>query len=193
MPITSVCDDLLDGSNPNCEALNKAAGINARIWLTQLSQLSGYTVNGTTKDISAFAMDTVSGAPGTLKKYIGKKFKNNASFPLTVGENVNTFNHTLAFAFYYSTSAELLVLQQLANADDLVAIVEGNDGKILVYGVELGLNASAGEGGTGTLLNDNTSYLITLSGEQLSTPRYFNTHAGATLAQNIAYLDGISE
>lgn len=189
----SVCDDLLNDHNPNCDALNKAAGINGRIWLSQLSQIAGYTVNGTTKDISAITMDTVSGAAGTLKKFIGKKFKNNASFPLTVGENVNTFNHTVAFAFYYSTSAELETLEQLANADDVVAIVEGNDGKILVYGIELGLNASAGEGGTGTLLNDNTAYLITLSGEQLSTPRYFNTHAGATLAQNITYLDNISE
>jgi hypothetical protein len=193
MALQSVCDDLLDGSNPSCSALNKAAGINARIWVTQQSQITGYSTNGTTNDISAIAMDIVSGVTGTLKKFIGKKFKNNASFPLTVGENVNTFLHTVAFAFYYSTSSELIVLQQLANADDLIAIVEGNDGKIQVYGIDLGLNASAGEGGTGTLLNDNTSYLITLSGEQLTTPRYFNTHPGATLAQNIAYLDGISE
>lgn len=193
MALSSACDDLISGHNPSCLALNKAAGMNARIWVTQLSQITGYSTDSTTKDITAISMDVVSGVTGTLKKYIGKKFKNNGSFPLTVGENVNTFNHTIAFAFYYSTSAELEVLEQLSNADDVVVIAEGNDGKILVFGIELGLNASAGEGGTGTLLNDNTSYLITLSGEQLSTPRYFNTHSGATLAQNITYLDGISE
>lgn len=191
--MASACSDLIDGHNPNCAALNKAGGVNARIWLTQKSQLSSYGQDTGTKDINSLSMATISGSVSTLKKYIGKKFKNNTSFPLAVGENVNTFNHTVAFAFYYSTSAELVVLQDLANADDVIAIVEGNDGKIMVYGIELGLNASAGEGGSGTLLNDNTSFLITLSGEQTSTPRYFNTVTGASLATNIAYLDAISE
>ncbi|GAI94906.1 unnamed protein product, partial [marine sediment metagenome] len=120
-------------------------------------------------------------------------FTNSGAFPLTVGPNVNTFNHTVALLFFYSSSNELISLQELANADDLVAIVEGNDGKIQVYGATLGMNASAGEGGTGTLLQDEGGYLITLSGEQIETPRYFNTATGASLATNIAYLDGISE
>lgn len=189
----SICGDLINGVNPNCEALNKAGGINQRVWLTQKSQITGYSQDAVTKDIKAFAMDTASAIANTLKKFIGKKFKNNTAFPLVVGENVNTWNHTLAFAYYYSTSIELETLEQLGNADDVIAIVEGNDGKLMVYGVEFGLNASAGEGGSGTLLNDNTSFLITLSGEQTETPRYFNVSTGATLAQNIAYLDGISE
>lgn len=188
----TACNDLLAGATASCSALNKAGGINQRVWLTQLSQITGYSESSTTKDITAIAMKTTSLAPYTLKRFVGKKFKNSTSFPMTVGENLNTFNHTLSFAYYYSTSIELQTLQQLANADDVVAVVEGNDGKVMVYGIELGLNASAGEGGSGLLLNDNTSYLITLSGEQTSTPRYFNVSNGATLAQNIAYLDGIS-
>lgn len=187
------CSDLIYSHNPNCAALNKAGGVNARIWLTQKSQLSSYGQDTGTNDVNSLSMATVSGSVSKLKKYIGKKFKNNTSFPLAVGENVNTFNHTVAFAFYYSTSNELVTLQELANADDVIAIVEGNDGKIMIYGIELGLNASAGEGGSGTLLNDNTSFLITLSGEQTSTPRYFNTATGASLATNIAYLDAIAE
>lgn len=193
MAENSACDDLQDSHDPNCYALNKAGGINGRVWLTQKSQLTAYGQDSVTKDINSLSLDTVSGVTATLKKYIGKKFKNSTSFPLTVGENVNTFNHTLAFLFFYSTSLELQILERLANADDVVAIIEGNDGKLMVYGIDLGLNASAGDGGSGTLLNDNTGYLITLSGEQLTTPRYFNINTGATLAQNIAYLDGISE
>lgn len=187
------CNDLLQGHNPNCEALNKVGGLNKRIWLTQLSQVTAFSEDTVTKDINGISMASISAVTQTLKKFTGKKFKNNASFPLSAGLNVNTFNHTVAFMFLYSTSAELEVLEQLANADDVVAIVEGNDGKIMVYGAELGLNASAGEGGSGTLLNDETGYLITLTGEQMNTPRYFNVSTGATLSQNIAYLDNISE
>lgn len=192
MAIESNCNDLLRGVDPACAALNKAAGVNQRVWLTQRSQITGYSQDGVTKDISAISMDTVSGVAATLKKFIGKKFKNNTAFPLVAGENVNTFNHTLAFMFFYSTSLELETLEQLANADDVIAFVQGNDDKIMVLGIALGLNASAGEGGSGTLLNDNTGYLITLTGEQLTTPRYFNVSTGASLAQNITYLDGIS-
>lgn len=188
-----LCNDLIIGMNPVCAAINKAGGISKRIWIGQKTQISGYTEDSVTKDIKAITMETDSGILGTLKKFIGKKFSSNATFPLVVGANFNTFNHTIAMMLYYSTSSELEALQQLANADDVVAIVEGNDGKILVFGIDLGLNASAGEGGTGTALQDNTGYLLTLSGEQVNTPRYFNTVTGATLATNIAYLDSISQ
>lgn len=193
MAIEGLCNDLIKGMNPACAALKKVAGVNQRVWITQKSQTTGYTADSLTKDIKALAMDTDSGVTSTMKKFIGKKFKNNASFPLVPGDNVNTFNHTVALVLFYSTSLELETLQALANANDVIVIVEGNDGKIMVYGIDLGLNASAGEGGTGTLLQDNTGYTMTLSGEQINTPRYFNVTTGATLAANIIYLDSISE
>jgi len=59
-----------------------------------------------------------------------------------------------------------------------------------VFGIDLGLNASALSGGTGTLLNDKTSTTLTLSGEQTSMPKLFLN--GGTLAASITYLDNIS-
>ena len=112
---------------------------------------------------------------------------------MTAGENVNTFNHTAMMELFYSTPTELLSIQKLCNADDLVVFMQMNDGKIIVLGLEIGLNASAAEGGTGTVLNDSTAYKVTLSGEQTIMPQYFNINGTvATLAQNIAYLDALS-
>lgn len=177
--------------NPLCEALNKVGGNNKRVYVGVKSQITGYSQSGT-GDISGISMDLNGSVPFTLYKFIGKRDKNSGSFPVTVGENVNTYNHTAVMALYYSTSTELDTLDKLVNEDDVFVIMQGNDGKLMVYGIELGLNASAGEGGSGTILNDNTAYTLTLSGEQMKSPRYFNVTTGATLVQNLAYLDSIA-
>jgi hypothetical protein len=95
-------------------------------------------------------------------------------------------------ALYYSTPSELETLNQLANADDVVVFMEGNDSKIYVLGLDKGLNATAGEGGSGILLNDSTAYMITLSGEQTKAPNMFRVNAAASLATNQAYLDALT-
>ena len=114
-------------------------------------------------------------------------------WPVTAGENVNTFNHTAVMELFYSTPTELLSIQKLVNADDLVVFMQLNDSKIIVLGLEIGLNTTAAEGGTGTVLNDSTAYKVTLSGEQTIMPQYFSINGTvATIAQNIAYLDALS-
>ena len=184
----SNCVEILQGIDPNCDALNKRGGINKRVWVGQLSQLTGYTtdVDGY---VDSVTLSVISSVQQTLKKFIGKKFKHAATFEGVIGENVNTVNQSLALSLYYSTPAEREAIEALFNADDVFAFVEGNYGGIEVYGIDLGLNASALTGGLQTLLNDNTAVILTLSGEQETLPKQFKT---GTLAQDIAYLDGIS-
>lgn len=185
------CNDLIRGLNPLCDALNKVGGANKRIYIGVKSQITGYSQLGN-GDINSISMDNNGSVPFTLYKFTSKRDKNSGSFPLTIGENVNTFNHTVVTSLHHSTSTDLDTLEKLSNEDDVFAILQGNDGKLLVFGIDLGLNASAGEGGTGTVLNDSTAYKLTLSGEQMKAPRYFNVNASATLAQNLAYLDSIA-
>ena len=184
----ATCVEILQGINPDCTALNKVGGINKRVWVGQLSQLSGYTVDGSGY-INTVTLATISSVLQTLKTFTGKKFKHSATVEGVVGENVNTFNQILALSLYYSTPAERLAIENLFNADDVFVFVEGNYGTIEVYGIDLGLNGSALTGGLGTLLNDNTAIIVTLSGEQMTLPKQFKT---GTLAQDIAYLNGIS-
>ena len=184
------CNDLISGIDPACDALNKVGGVNKRVWIGLKGNIS-YTTdsNGYVNTIS---MATSGSLPTKLYTFTGKRDKNSFSFPLTAGDNINTFNHTAMMMLYYSTPAELESLNQLANADDLVVFMEGNDGKIYILGLEKGLNASAGEGGSGTLLNDSTAYSLTLSGEQTKTPNIFRVNAAASLATNQAYLDALT-
>jgi len=187
----ATCNDLIAGLNPGCEALNKVGGVNKRVWVGLKANITTTTDNA--GYVNSVSMSTVGSLPSYLYKFIGKRDKNSATWALTAGENVNTFNHTAIMELFYSTPTELLSIQKLCNADDLVVFMQMNDGKIIVLGLEIGLNASAAEGGTGTVLNDSTAYKVTLSGEQTIMPQYFSINGTvATLAQNIAYLDALS-
>jgi len=185
------CNDLLAGLNPDCTAFNKAGGVNKRVWIGKKDNITeSYSSSGYVNSIS---MATSGSLPTYLYKFIGKRDKNNASWPLTAGENINTFNHTAVLDLFYGNPTELLAIESLANSDDNVVFMQTNDDKIIVLGLPNGLNASAGEGGTGTLLNDTTGYKLTLTGEQKVMPKYFSINGTtATLAQNIAYLDALS-
>lgn len=187
----TTCNDLIAGLNPGCEALNKVGGVNKRVWVGLKANITTTTDNA--GYVNSVSMSTVGSFLSYLYKFIGKRDKNSATWALTAGENVNTFNHTAIMELFYSTPTELLSIQKLCNADDLVVFMQMNDGKIIVLGLEIGLNASAAEGGTGTVLNDSTAYKVTLSGEQTIMPQYFSINGTvATLAQNIAYLDALS-
>lgn len=198
------CTNLTRGLDPSCEALKKLGGVAKRVWVGQLSQLDSYEVEGSTLDIKSLTMALESPGDYTLKKFIGRKLKNSATSPIEVGENINVFNQTVNLVLYYKTSLELSAIEGLVNAEDLFVLLENMDGDIEVYGIDTegtgssddplgGLNASAGDGGTGTALNDSTAYTVTLSGQHRVIKRIFNISTSATLAQNIAYLDAISE
>jgi len=82
-------------------------------------------------------------------------------------------------------------LEGLVNADDLFVIAQTDAGQIEVFGIDLGLNAASGSGGTGTNLQDKTSFTLVLSGEQMNLPKLFDSGSG--LAASIVALDAISE
>jgi hypothetical protein len=185
------CVDLLAGIAASCDALNKVGGVNKRVWIGQLSQITGYSqdANG---NIETITMDTdASSNPYTLKKFTGKKNKNNGTYELTSGDNVNTFNTSFNLEVFHYTQEDRENLEALINADDVFVVAQTDAGQIEVFGIDEGLNASAGTGGTGTNLQDKTSFTLTLSGEQRKLPYLFLN--GGTLATSITYLDGISE
>lgn len=186
------CVSLLDSLDPSCSALKKPAGVNKRVYIGQLTQLSSYAQDPTTKDITGITMGSCGSTSYKLKKFSGKKYKNSGTYELAVGENVNTVNQSAILALYHFTSRDKEKIEQLFNAEDLFVIFENNAGQVEVWGIELGLNASAGSGGTGVMLNDPTAFTITLSGEQTTLSRIFNVGPTATLAQNLAYLDAIA-
>lgn len=185
------CVDLLAGINASCEALNKVGGANKRVWIGQLSQTEGYTLNANGEIETITMGQDASSNDYTLKKFTGKKNKNNGTYELTAGDNVNTFNTSAILEVFHYTQGEREALENLINADDVFVIFQTDAGQVEVFGIDEGLNASAGTGGTGVNLQDKTSFTLTLSGEQRKLPYLFNN--GGTLATSISYLDSISE
>jgi len=184
------CIDLINGIEASCDALNKVGGANKRVWIGQLSQVTGYTT-----DVDGFVdtitMDTdASGNDYTLKVFSGKKSKNSGTYELTAGENVNTFNTSFNLEVFHFTPEDRENLEALINADDVFVVTQTDAGQIEIFGIDEGLNASAGSGGTGVNLQDKTSFTLTLSGEQRKLPYLFLN--GGSLATSITYLDGIS-
>lgn len=180
----ATCIDLLQGLDPSCFALNKAGGVNKRVWIGQLSQLAGYTTDG-----NGYITNISLNSYETLYKFVGKRDKNSGMYEGTIGENVNTFNQSVTLELYHGSPTERNAIAELYNADDVFCFLETNAGQIEVFGIDLGLNASALSGGTGTLLNDKTSTTLTLSGEQKTMPKLFMS---VDLATSISYLDSIS-
>lgn len=188
------CNDLIAGITPDCDALNKVGGVNKRVYIGLKANITTTTDNA--GYVNSISMTNVNSLPSYLYKFIGKRDKNAAMWPVTAGENVNTFKHTAVMEFFYSNPTQLLSIQSLINADDCVVFMQQNDGKIVCLGLDPktgGLNASAAEGGTGTLLNDSTAYKVTMTAESTIMPQYFSINgAVSTLAQNLAYLDALS-
>jgi hypothetical protein len=166
----------------------QVGGVNKRVWLTQKEQISG-----TTKDsdgyVNTITMASDGSADYKLITVTGKKFKNSGAFELVVGDNVNLVKHTAVVACYPTTPAQRDALLVLLNADEMVAIFETEDGKIEIYGLDKGMEASALTGGTGTLLQDDKAVVFTMAGDQTRLPEFF---LDTDLATSIAYLDNIT-
>lgn len=185
------CVDLLEGMISPCEGLAEVGGVKKTFYIGQLSQLG---TTPYTQDANDY-IDTIAFAAGSpdygLYKFSGKKSKNNGTWEITAGDNVNTFNTSANLVLYPFTPEQITICDALVGADDLFVIFPNEAGtRIWVYGITQGLNATAGSGGTGVGLQDDTSYKLTLSGEQLTSPMQFLN--GGTFADSIAYLDGIS-
>jgi hypothetical protein len=165
------------------------------MWITQKSQLDAQSPF--TEDQNGYVNTVTMGMNGSvgykLKPFVGKKYKHNGQTDIEAGDSVNTFNQQFNLLLYYSNPQHKQAIEQVVNADDVIVFVQLNDGNIEIFGYDFGLDCTAGGGGTGTALNDDTAFTVTLSGLQKSLPKYFRASPSATLADNIAYLDAISE
>lgn len=184
------CNDLIRGLNPVCAAIKKVGGVDKTCYAAPKDRLTfTYDSDGYMNTVSISLNGSL---PGKLYKLTGRDDKNSWSTPLTVGENINTFNHTANFLAYYSTPTEIDTIEKIIGVDKLVFFYQNNDGNIVVLGWDKGVKASAGEGGSGVLLNDTTAYSLTFSGENRGKEKIFRINSSATLAQNLAYLDNIA-
>ena len=189
------CDDITTNLEPSCEAIKKPAGLDKRIWIGLLKDVTAFA-NGTGNQITAITFASMKG----LITATGKKEKNNSSMSLNVGANYSLRTHSFNFIGYYFDAADLAAIDALIDQEQVFVCTETNAGTIEVYGVNLGsnynnfgLNVSALEGGSGTAMIDESQYGLTFSGDHENLQLIFNDTAAMTpgLAADIAYLDAL--
>lgn len=178
------------GLDPSCEALDKIGGVNKTIYFGNLDEMT-FTTNGAGY-IDSIVMST--SPPGYLYKFVGKTKKNNSTFELQVGENTNTWKQAILAKLYFYFPDERAAIEALTSADDLVGIIQTESGLFEVYGWTKGVRAEAATGANGVLIQDDTSVLVTISGEEIALPKVLQVGAAlpneaAYLTQQIDYLD----
>ena len=194
------CTELTRGINPNCDATRKAGGLNKRLYVGLLSDLTAVTF-GTGNLVTGFTFAAGKG----FVQFIGKREKHNSVMALEVGENFSLRNHGVNLVAYYNTADELAALDSNIDVEGVFTVVETNSGELEVWGVNkganfanFGLKASAIDGGSGTAIVDSNVYTLSLNGNHENLQLYFQgPPAGSppvalTLAANIAILDGLT-
>lgn len=191
----ATCSFLTVGLDPSCEALKKLGGVNKRIYIGQIDDIDTITF-GVDGEITAFTLTTGK----SLKAFVGKKEKHQGTYELTAGETINLFNQSVILGLYFESDEERKAINELVNVEDMFAFVETNSGVIETYGIansttlgydNFGLKATAGTGnGTGVLINDDTIYRVTLSGNVPNLPMLFKP--ATALATNLTELDSIT-
>lgn len=190
------CNELTRGINPNCEATRKSGGLNKRLYIALLSDLTAITF-GAGNLVTALTFEATKG----FVKFIGKREKHNSTMALEVGDNFNLRTHGINAVAYYNTPEELQALDTLIDVEGAFIIAETNAGELEAYGVNIGSNflnfglkVSGIEGGSGTAITDSNIYTLSMSGNHENLQLYFDgstEQVPQTLAQNIATLDAL--
>lgn len=185
------CVTITKGIQASCVAVKKPGGVDKRVWLGLLNDLSSITL-GTGNILLAITFKAGKG----LTQWTGRKEKNDAKSEITVGENVTIRTQTVGLMVYWETAADLTALDTLLDAEGIFAMVETNAGQIEVYGVNnsnaynfnnFGLKATKNSGSTGKVINDATAFALELSGGMTNLQLLFNPTVD--LASNILLLN----
>jgi len=191
MATATDCIDTLRSIGATCASVNQVGGVNKRLWITQLGQIASYTYDADGY-VNTISMGTDNSSDSyKLITVTGKKFTHNGTLEGVVGNNVNLIKHNAIVKIYTDTPSQRDAVTALFKGQELVVFFENENGKIEIYGLDKGLEASALAGGTGVALQDDNGITLTLSGEQTKLPEFFLV--GGSLATSVAYLDNISE
>ena len=156
------CTQVLSGLARDCDS--NRGGIVA-VYIANFADVTAITV--TSGVVSGITMDT------------GKKFKEYA-FPKNTGNLTSTYTIDPASGVRYVTSDLLLQFNRMETTkrteitalalSDLRVICKDANGVYWLLGYDEPVNASAGDGQTGTARGDANRYTITLQDESLQMP-----------------------
>jgi hypothetical protein len=162
--ITNTCADLL-----------KVGGADKTFWVGYKSELDTQISLDQTTDVRSLDF----GSYGGLRRFDGQKFSHSFGSTLNVATGGNkSYTHTFVGKVISGSTADDVVLQDLALGDDIFIVVQDNNREFFILGAGNGLSASAGEQNSGTTGDSDTSHSITLTSQEKTLPLRFALEVG---------------
>lgn len=168
------CSNLSSGLTLGCD--NNIGGIKG-IYITEKSNVTGYTLSSPGDEISAFSMS------GSFYEFEFNKNTSSYTEELAsdqaAGRDLYTQTVTLVLNRREKTKRDKLIL--LAQRENLVILVKDQNDVIWYFGETNGMNLTTSAGGSGVAKTDANQYVLTFVGEE---PSPANTVTAACLAAN---------
>jgi hypothetical protein len=167
--------------NATCDDLRRVGGVNKRFWLFNTSDLT-YTSDGSGY-VNSLSFASVYGG---LYEFEGKKKSHSGGYTVVKQSGGNAFfQHDVIVKLISTSPADDEVIEELLVAD-VGIILETNNNEFIVYGIDNGLEMTAGTQNQGQESASDTTDTLTFTGEERRKPRRFLVTDYTT---TLSYLD----
>jgi hypothetical protein len=176
---------ITSGIDITCDELRKVGGVNKNAYVTNLSDIDSYTIDGSGY-ITAITFATYKG----LYKFESKKQAHSggyASQSQDPGGN-KFYQHDVILKMFSSTPSDDQVLEDLLVADSVI-ILETNNKEFKLYGKENGMDVNPQTQNSGQATASDIADSITLIGAEPDMPkRILDTDYATTKALIESYV-----
>lgn len=182
-----MADCTIEGlQDPTCEEQNLAGGVKPKniyvINRDDLDESAPYNEAGA-GNITAFNFSTY----GNAVKLAAMKRSVSAAQTQEEGDNlVPYWVQTITGKFEQQNQSAKNSIEALAKANDLIVVIEKQDGTFEVYGLDYGLKMRGSTKSTGTLIGDDNKWNLTFNqngyGETKPAPDFFTINYATTKA-----------
>jgi hypothetical protein len=166
-----------------CDDLRRVGGVNKRFWVGNTSDLT-YTSDGSDY-VNGLSFGSVYGG---LYEFEGKKKSHSGGWTLVKQVGGNTFfQHDAVVKLISTTPADDEVIEELSVADVFI-ILETNNNEFIIYGIDNGLDMTAGSQNSGAESASDITDTLTFQGEERRKPRRFLV---SNYANTLSYLEAL--
>jgi len=169
------------GITNTCEDLLRVGGADQTFWVGYLSELTTRFPISQSADVSSLPLSIYKG----LRRFDGQKFSHSFGSELVVAQGGNkSYKHTFVGKLLANSTADDVVLQDLALGTDIFIIAQDNNEGFFILGASKGLQAESDTQNTGNTGDADASNTITLSGSERTKPLRFRVNQSATSYQD---------
>jgi hypothetical protein len=172
-----------NGLTTDCSDLLRVGGLGRTFWVTYKSMLDTQISLDQVADVSSLDF----GSYGGFQRFDGNKFSHSFTTETqrATGGNVS-FKQSFTAKVLSNSTADDVVLQDLALGEDIIVFVEDNNQNFYILGAGNGLSLETGTQTSGETGDSDNRDTITLSGQEKTRPIRF---ALATYQQTLDYIE----